>query len=528
VSPDVNQRRESTPRAVIAGIRRHWLLIAVGSALLVLGACWSIASPVGSSPDDDFHLGSIWCSGPAPDDGCGRATEEVADGNRSVAVPAEIGPGATCFAFDATASAACQDQIPIGERAASRANDGLYPGGFYFLMGFFVGDQPVRSALVMRGVSWTIACTLIVGAAMVAARPVRRVYVLAVLATSVPLALFLFASNNPSGVAVAAVGAFWAASFAFLEADERPRQVAAATVGATAAVLGVVSRADAGLYLAAAAACAVVTTRSWRRERVSRAAAIGAVAVFGLAVLASAGQTSSAASGASGADVSRPWLTATWYNLVHLPSLWSGSLGTWGLGWLDTRMPDVVSVSAMLVVGGLVAVGLRSTNRLKLLSIGIAVAPIVVVPLYVLAANDSLVGWYVQPRYLLPMLPVIVAVVLLPVSNRRLLLSPAQGVWMCLLLVVAHTVALHANLRRYVTGQDVLDPHLGRDVEWWWDIPLGPMSIWLLGSVAFAVVVVLAMIGTRPAVEVASTDAEPIGSPSPPDRETQLNRVRDA
>ena len=31
-------------------------------AILAL-ACWALASPVGSSPDDNFHLASIWCAG---------------------------------------------------------------------------------------------------------------------------------------------------------------------------------------------------------------------------------------------------------------------------------------------------------------------------------------------------------------------------------------------------------------------------------------------------------------------------------
>jgi len=29
--------------------------------LVALGA-WSVASPVGASPDEDYHLVSIWCS----------------------------------------------------------------------------------------------------------------------------------------------------------------------------------------------------------------------------------------------------------------------------------------------------------------------------------------------------------------------------------------------------------------------------------------------------------------------------------
>ena len=41
----------------------------VGGLLLVLmlltGLGWAVSSPVESSPDEDFHLGSTWCPRPA-------------------------------------------------------------------------------------------------------------------------------------------------------------------------------------------------------------------------------------------------------------------------------------------------------------------------------------------------------------------------------------------------------------------------------------------------------------------------------
>ena len=41
----------------------------VGGLLLVLmlltGLGWAVSSPLESSPDEDYHLGSIWCPRPA-------------------------------------------------------------------------------------------------------------------------------------------------------------------------------------------------------------------------------------------------------------------------------------------------------------------------------------------------------------------------------------------------------------------------------------------------------------------------------
>lgn len=52
-------------RAGAVASRRPALL---GGLLLVLmlltGLGWAVSSPVESSPDEDFHLGSIWCPRP--------------------------------------------------------------------------------------------------------------------------------------------------------------------------------------------------------------------------------------------------------------------------------------------------------------------------------------------------------------------------------------------------------------------------------------------------------------------------------
>ena len=53
-------------------------------------------------------------------------------------------------------------------------------------------------------------------------------------------------------------------------------------------------------------------------------------------------------------------------------------------------------------------------------------------------------------------------------------------------LIVANAVALHTNIRRYISGLDVVDWNLNHHVEWWWDIPVSPMVIWAIGSLAFA------------------------------------------
>lgn len=477
-------------------LRRALSLLLLAISLAFVGIAWSLSSPIGSSPDDDFHLASAWCSVTAPATGCHRAHARTDPGTRSVEVPAAVGPGASCYHFDASASAACQRTLPADGFAASRTNAGLYPGGFYDVMGIFASSHIVRAVLLMRLTSWVLSLGIIVAAASVARGQLRQAYVFAVIGTSVPLAVFLFASNNPSGLAVAGVGAFWCAALALLRAEGRRAAAAAAAVAIAAATFALISRGDAGLYLAVAAASALLLGRAWERSRRAPGLVVAALAGVGLLGLISADQTSSAAHGLSLADHTTPWTAVLWHNSINITSLWMGSLGAWGLGWLDTAMPDLVKSGMIVTFGGLVVVGIRRFDLIKALAAASTAATIVVIPLYILGVDSTLVGESVQPRYLLPMLVVVLAILLVdsksghPVTFRR-----SQRVLIVATVSVAHALALHTNIRRYVTGQDVLGMDLGRRVEWWWGggFP-GPNETWVLGSLAFAAAISIAVV----------------------------------
>ena len=66
-------------------------------------------------------------------------------------------------------------------------------------------------------------------------------------------------------------------------------------------------------------------------------------------------------------------------------------------------------------------------------------------------------------------------------------LTSTQTIVVYTLLVLANSFGLHANIRRYVTGQDVRAFNLGQGAEWWWSFGPSPMEVWAIGSFAFAV-----------------------------------------
>jgi hypothetical protein len=472
--------------------RRGALVTALGVVLLLaVGAAWSLASPLGSTPDEDFHLGSIWCSATARGDVCQRTGVPEDPSVERVIVPRQLlqQSMAGCFAFHPDVSASCQAITPVADPPITRANDGLYPGGYYLLMGFLVSGHITVSVLGMRLLSWVLCLGLLTGAALVAVGSTRRAFVVALLATAVPMSVYLFASVNPSGLAIAAVAAFWGAAYTFAtDAVVGRRLVAAGVLAVVAALVGIGTRADAGMFLALAAGAVWLVQRGFADLRNRRSILLGAVAVGGLLAVVLGGGGSEAGSGLVD-HPDREIVAVLFHNLVNLPELLAGGLGLSSLGWADIALPSIVSVTMLMVAASVVTVGLRGADPMKSRCVGLLSLALAAVAMYVLLAGRNLVNENVQPRYLVPLLEVIVGVALVRGRGATAVrFGRTHRIVLATAVSVAHAAALHTTIRRYVTGADVLGFDLDFEREWWWPHGPSPMVVWFVGSVAFAVV----------------------------------------
>jgi hypothetical protein len=177
------------------------------------------------------------------------------------------------------------------------------------------------------------------------------------------------------------------------------------------------------------------------------------------------------------------------HNLMNLPDLLFGNTGyvTGSLGWLDTPVPSSAAIGMIMVYAFMLMAGLGRLSRWKVAISAAAVGAFVAIPLVILQISGFLVGEAVQPRYLLPFLPVVALVVLTgarPDEAVRLRPGVAWATWA--IASMANGAALAVNIRRYTTGLD--GPMLpGRLVEWWMPGLPGPLATWLGGSIAFAV-----------------------------------------
>ncbi|HEY0258766.1 MAG TPA: DUF2142 domain-containing protein [Lacisediminihabitans sp.] len=446
---------------------------------------WGLSSPAGSSPDDDFHLASIWCGAGERADICTQPDDKPDQRT----VPQAL-LGGSCYAMKPAESAACQGRDfgtdPQKTMTTDRVNlpGGLYPPVYYAAMSVFVGSNVEVSVLVMRIVNSLIFVALLTSLYLLLPWHRRSTLVWATAITMVPFGMFLVPSTNPSGWAVLSASALWIALLGYFESSGRKR-AGLAVVAALATVIGAGARADSAAYAGLAIIAAVIL--AFRRDRKFLLQCIlplvlAAICAF---LYLSAGQ-SDAAPSAGGID----WGVAV-TNLLGVPSLWTGAFGGWNLGWLDTALPPLVWVVTFGIFCGFLLLGLGIRHRRKGIVAALVFAALWLVPTFVLTQAKVLVGSFVQPRYILPLILILGGIALLQHRSAFLPPSRIQLVVTVVGLSLANAIALHTNLRRYVTGAEVGGWNLDARVEWWWNLPFSPMFVWIAGSLAFAAMLVL-------------------------------------
>ncbi len=485
--------------------------------LIVTFVTWSMSSATGSDPDADYHLASIWCTDIGGSDLC-----EIED-EWEKAVPSAL-IDARCYAIFQEESAACQPLMTtLDERVTStgRLNStlDLYPDGFYRIHSTMASPQIESSVIWMRILNGAIFVVLNVVLWWFVPRRLRVPLVLAWAATLVPLGMFIVASTNPSSWAVIGVGSAWAALLGYLEHRDWRRWLMG---GLFVTFLGVaaLARTDATLFAMATAGIALLATDAPIRQVVRRLWIPAVALLLPVTILFfQRGALGAITAGfRSSGDDPFNW-GLLWNNIIETPALWMGTFGMrpWGaLGWLDTPLPQIVPFLTFAVFIGLVGLGLTgATLRIKLIT-ALMFFMIWFIPVYLLQISDYLVGLGYQSRYGLPLITVLLGLLLLrPESKPPVLSHRTPLVMISVSLIIGNSLALHQNIRRYVTGLDVIGFDLNADREWWWwDLaggPITPMFIWIMGTVSFAVaawVIIVRGLAVTVANDTAATDTD--------------------
>ena len=492
---------------------RYLLAVLLVVAVIAASLAWVVSSPVGSSPDEDFHVGSMWCPPPVDETGCQISTK---DGEKAVMVPQSLAKEyVTCYAFDHDNSAQCALNASDEELAPTlRWDDGNYPWGYYQFAHLFVQHSTNRAVLALRAFNALLAIGLLGAIIALADSGLRRAISVALTVAWLPMGFYFITGMNPSSWAMTGTFAFASALLASTRSEGR-RRAGLIACALTGAVLACTSRGDSAFFLfviTVALAFAVPLSR-----RIVPEAVLACVAsAVGIWVMS---RTNVAASHlASGSDVSgESWWHIMYLNVSALPDYLRGFVGyLFGPGWNDVSYQGTVSSGASLVVVALLAWSLRSLSWRKVLSAITVAGAITGVPVVIgLRGHFNNVLTY-QPRYMLPLFAVFLLMLLAPSPARandegrrvgsesfRLPSSIAGRVGtglMAALWAITNARALYLVIERYAFGRtqhgypiDLATRNLSAGNEWWWPTaPIGPMTVWVVGALAGFVAIALA------------------------------------
>lgn len=464
----------------------RWLLgVVLVAALLVTGIGWVLSSPVAGSPDDDYHLGSIWCPGPTDSSGCQTRENK---GEIEILVPETISDRSPCFSFHTDRSAACSRSLSDDRLTYSTRYDaGNYPGGYYRFHHLFVGPDVTRSVMIMRMVNLAIAITVLGALGLALPVRLRAGFLLAVTLAWMPMGVYFIASNNPSSWALTGVLAYAVGLYASVRAAGRRRWLllALALVGA---LLCWTARGDSAFFVFVVSVAVFIGVR-WKREMLVQTVAAGVASLVGVWIMSGTGQAG--ALSAKVMDV--PWHTALVLNLTALPEYLAGFWGRrWGPGWFDVPLDGAATVLALSLAGGGLLLGARRMSWRKGLSILVMVGAIAGIPLVLSMQSGFTRVYQYQPRYMLPLLAFFFFLWIVMASRGRWL-STTQVVGLVVMSSLVQFFALYMVLYRYTHGIVSIDHplfNLNFAIQWWWDLPVSPMTVWMSSSLAYAVALV--------------------------------------
>ena len=474
-------------------LRRQQFAVAI-LCLLACLCCWTISSPVGSSPDEPFHIGNIWCSG-SSSSSCSIITKNL-DGTEKVAIPYIVD---TCFNSGITKSAVCIK----GEKPATQElviDRGLGSSTYYKIMHTLVSQNGERSVLFIRLTNSVLFLLIFSTLLYLSRSKLRRAVFFAIALTLVPLGLFLISSLNPSSWTITAVSTNWAFIWlALMNSQTKKTRVTSLVLWLFTLFIGIASRKDAAFFLLATNLVVFfLFHKQWWRA--SRAKFIIPLCIFLIMVCARFAFNSMgmfftfSTIGNYYVDVSA--MNRTIFNIIHAVEIplgaWGGDFGAGGIKSFDIAPPPMVSLIGVLLFSFTLKQSLQGWSRRQIIAVVASLAIIFVPILQVLNRWGFLVGDMVTARYVLPAMPFVIGVSIAASShNQERLISRKSCFVTGSLISLSHSVTLFLVLQRYVSGSSGFFKPINTQGGWWWEGVPSPNLIWLIGTVTFTTAITI-------------------------------------
>jgi uncharacterized membrane protein len=233
-------------------------------------AAWSMGSAVGSSPDEDYVLTSIWCGTEGNPPYCRKDSDRP----DFMILPTLIAEGSSCYLSQGQASsAACQKPLvelqntPSSYSASYEYNRGTYPHRYFDVARNLVSPFVEPSVVKIRLLNSLFAAVLIVATTSMLQRFKSDLF-LAWLAVATPTTFYFIASVNTSSWTLFGATSFVIGLIALFQTRHNKKAFLTSCVLTVLTVIFSISSRYEGKYILLLLALALVVSKTLSNKRV--------------------------------------------------------------------------------------------------------------------------------------------------------------------------------------------------------------------------------------------------------------------
>ena len=457
--------------------------------LFLTFAAWSMGSAVGSSPDEGYVLTSIWCGTEGNPPYCRKDPDRA----NAMILPIMAAEPQLCYVGQGQDySAACQEAIYNQEISTDQLNYGLYPETYMNIARKFVGSDVEASVVRIRLFNSFIACVLILFVLSINRRRDSDLLItwLAVIA---PVTTYFISSVNTSSWTLIGTTCFVFALIAAVRNRKNKKLLITSSLLTIFSFWFTNSSRYEGKYMLILLGAAVVYSEfAPKNLQLNKKTALVGVAILPIlffiynyfANIYGRVNIFSDARFEISEGVKTTANNLLLQNFFNLPRFIMGFFGGWGLGWFELEMTHTVWLFALQAFLLTTVFALYKSDNVRRTIFGGLFAVMCMAILYANQQKFFKIGIFIQPRYFMPFF---LGIVIIAAANKTARFPNSLVLTVAILTTISNSIALRDTIRRYTTGQDVfISKSLNNPIEWWWNFGPAPETVWLIGSLAFA------------------------------------------
>ena len=453
--------------------------------LAVTFFCWSLASPLGSSADENFHIVNIWCA-----DGSNGATcEETGIDERGNFGVATIDQS-SCLLDRTDEFSRCEDIKPLDATMRSES----YPNGYYKFMNLFNSLPGSLGLLTMRFLNGFIAMCFLIAQLYLLDRKQRIAWLTSFTLTLIPMSIFLLTSIHPHAWGITGCAHAWMFLLSALKGKQigRIKHYSAWVAWLASGFICLVSRYDTFLFFLSSSILTIFAAQlSVKKIMLKRIFWLGTLTsiimfllVFLIPMLREILQLPFDPS--LNQYTNSTWLGAWVVRAVAIPL---EILGSGVMGQNFVLMPPLVWILGTTCVSAALAFAAISLSRKQVMMF---ISSISLLFYIIIWFNNAMYRDLenMNGRYIVALIPFIIGlfiylsdspVQMMEIRNLRFVVIA--------LLSVVNSISIRTLLDRSINGEfyefSMLPLKLDQ-ADWWWvGIPFGPNFIWAVASIAF-------------------------------------------